>query len=66
MTLYDWVRVKDSNGHEYSTTRGAAKSLKLEILNKPALDSYGKPREATPKKKITPSQGLSKPENKEN
>ena len=37
------VRVRDENGHEWTTTATRAAKLKLAVINKPATDREGRP-----------------------
>lgn len=55
----EYVRVKDPNtGHEFTTDRFHAENVGLRVLDKPAVDRYGRPRPTTyhvPPKKATGS-----------
>lgn len=44
----DFVRVKSDRGHEFTTTDGLASELGLPVVEKPAVDSNGRPLPAKP------------------
>lgn len=56
--MRDSVRVKDPDtGHEFTTTSARAEKAGLRVLDKPAVDAFGKPLRAkhntTTRKKAT-------------
>lgn len=55
--MTDWVRARTPVGHEVTVSARAAKSRALAVLDKPAVDTNGRPLPMKPKTNLAPPPG---------